>query len=120
VGVTFFAGIDGDWSDDPDALAATLRSDWPGMTVTPTPGSEHMAYRLELGDALGSVHADGQCISFKHDEELVVRLAAWWRARMPDTVKLAVFNDSTAIPVYVEPGMTAAELGDRVAASEAR
>jgi hypothetical protein len=118
VGVKFFAGVDGDWADDPDALVAALRSDWPGMSVRPVRDSEHVAYDLEYENALGSLHADGRCIAFKHDEDLVVRLAAWWRARLPDSVRLAVFNDSTAIPVYVEPGMTADELLERVAAAE--
>lgn len=119
MGVHYYAGIDGDWADDPDALAAALRSDWPGMKVSPAGGSEHMAYDLEIGNRIGSLHADGRCISFKHAEELVVGLAAWWRARIPASVKLAVFNDSTAIPVYVQPGVTAGELLDLVAAAEA-
>jgi hypothetical protein len=120
VGTHYFAGIDGDWGDDPDALAAALRADWPEMAVTPASGeADLVAYNLELGLELGSLHADGSCIAFKHAEELVIRLAAWWRKRIPDSVALAVFNDSTATPVYVQPGMTAAELAARVAAVEA-
>jgi hypothetical protein len=120
VGTHYFAGIDGDWGDDPDALAAALRADWPEMAVTPASGDgDLVAYNLELGQELGSLHADGSCIAFKHAEELVIRLAAWWRKRIPDSVALAVFNDSTATPVYVQPGMTAQELAARVAAVEA-
>jgi hypothetical protein len=119
VGTLFFAAIDGDWADDPDALAAALRSDWPAMEIRPDPVSEHTAYRLELDGYLGSLHADGQGISFKHADELVIRLAAWWRPRVPATVRLTVFNDSTAIDVDVPPGVTPSELRDLVAAAEA-
>jgi hypothetical protein len=119
VGTLYFAGIDGDWTDDPDALAAALRADWPEMTVRRASGSDGMAYYLELGLEGGTLHADGSCIAFKHGEALVIRLAAWWRRRIPDDVALAVFNDSTATPVYVQPGMTAEALAERVAAVEA-
>jgi hypothetical protein len=119
LGTHYFAGIDGEWADDPDALAAALRAEWPGMTVRRLPASDLMAYDLELGNDLGSIHADGSCIAFKHAEELVIRLAAWWRRRIPDDVALAVFNDATATPVYVQPGMSAEELAERVAAVEA-
>jgi hypothetical protein len=119
VGTLFFAVIDGDWADDPDALAAALRSDWPEMKVRPDLRSDYAAYRLEFDGYLGSLHADGQGFSFKHGDELVIRLAAWWRPRVPATVRLTVFNDSTAIDVDVPPGVTPAELQDLVAAAEA-
>jgi hypothetical protein len=119
MGTAFFAAIDGDWAEDPDELAAALRADWPEMTVRPVRDSEHMAYDLELGHELGSLHADGQCISFKHGEEIVARLAVWWRRRIPAEVDLEVFNDSTAIPVPVPPDVTPAELLERLAAADA-
>jgi hypothetical protein len=110
MGVVYFAAIDGDWADDPDELAAALRADWPDMKVW----VEGSAYRLEMDGRLGTLETDGKCISFKHGEQQVVELAAWWRARMPADVKLAVFDDSVAIPVYVEPGDTASAVRDRV------
>jgi hypothetical protein len=99
VGVHHFVAIDGEWADDPDALAAALRADWPGMVITPASGA--MAYDIHYGQELGTIHADGRAISFKHAEDLVERLAVWWRARIPDAVKLAVFDDADATPRYL-------------------
>jgi hypothetical protein len=64
VGTFYFAAVDGEWSDDPDALAAALAGDWPGMTVTRAGASQHEAYELRLGDALGALHADGRGLAF--------------------------------------------------------
>src|SRR4051794_35898166 len=81
VGTHYFVGVDGDWADDPDALAAALAVDWPQLAIRPASDRECMAYDLELGNDLG-MHADGRCLAFKRGEELVLRLAVWWRRRV--------------------------------------
>ncbi len=119
MGTRYFAGIDGDWADDPDALAQALAADWPQMSITRIRDGGLVAYDLELGSDLLSLHADGRGIAGKHGEDLVLRLALWWRRRVPAAVRLAVVNDATAAPVYVEVGMTLVTLRERVAAVEA-
>ena len=118
MGVHYFAAVDGDWADDPDELARALRAHWPAMRITRAGAGERMAYDLELDGELGSVHADGQCISFKRAGDLVIRLAVWWRDRVPPAVRLAVFDDSSATPVDVPPGATVDDVRARVAEAE--
>jgi hypothetical protein len=118
MGVHYFAAVDGDWADDADGLAAALRADWPAMRVTCASESDGMAYDLEFDGDLGSVHADGRCISFKRAGELVIRLAVWWRRRVPPAVRLAVFDDSSAIPVDVPPDATVEAIRRRVAEAD--
>jgi len=116
MGAHFFVAVDGDWADDADDLATALRADWPGMRVTRARASDHVAYDLELDRELGGLHADGRCISFKNADELIVRLAVWWRRRVPSAIRLVVFDDSSAIAVDVAPGATVDELRASVSA----
>jgi hypothetical protein len=118
MGVHYFAAIDGDWADDAESLAEALRADWPAMRVTRASGSDRMAYDLEFEGELGSVHADGRCISFKRAGELVIRLAVWWRRRVPGAVRLVVFDDSSAVPVDVPTDATVEQVRRRVVEAE--
>jgi hypothetical protein len=120
MGVHFFVAVDGGWAEDPDELAAALRADWPEMRIRPAGTTGDIAYDLELDGELGTLHADGRCIAFKRADELVLRLAVWWRPRVPDGTRLAVFDDSSATAVDVPPGVALDELRARVSAADDR
>lgn len=73
-----------------------------------------MLLSFELGEqnerVFGRLHRDLQAMSLDADVPAAAAIAAWWRERVPDDVKLIFYDETYSADVVVEPGADAAKI----------
>lgn len=116
------------WREDPAAFAAELVVRFPGTTVREEPGGA-MVLRFALPDGTtGALHRGGQAVSVDQDPDVAADVAAWWRSRIPRTVRVIFYDEGYESEVPVRwgddgPALLAAYLAkgdDKVHAGYAR
>jgi len=59
---------------------------------------------------LGRLHRDGQAVSLNADVPAVAAIAVWWRGRVPEDVRLILYDEGYSADVLVGVGADGAAL----------
>jgi hypothetical protein len=94
-----------EWAENPESFALALRERWPDAQVREAPEDSTMAEYFEVADVSGALDRGGQAINIAGSLEGATEVAAWWRARVPNTVDLLFYDEGYSADVPVGPGM---------------
>lgn len=103
-----------DWSVDQQTVVGLLQRGWPGIAVEVDGGlpTRDVVWQITLpeGELEGSQDREGQAHYLNGPIETLARYAAWWRAQVPPTQPLVLYDETYTTVVPVNPGMTAEDI----------